>query len=211
MHSPARIGRPPDTDPAETKRRIIDAARDEFARRGYATATNRAIALASGVTTGAVYHHYNSKSELYCAVHADAHDRVYARFAETARGSESFIAALDSVLDVAVELNEGDPSLASFIAAARVDRRRHQELAMVIPDGRIRRSAFVDSLIEAGVATGEIAETRRAEVAAFVDVVFVGLNDAVSDDLPNQRKAIASIKSAMRGLLRAAADDGIDN
>ena len=43
---------------------------------------------------------------------------------------------------------------------------------------------------------------RRADVAAFVDVVFVGLNDAVSDDLRKQRQAITSIKSAMRGLLR---------
>jgi AcrR family transcriptional regulator len=211
VHGPARIGRPPDTDPAETRRSIVDAARSEFARRGYATATNRVIAVASGVTTGAVYHHYKSKAELYRAVHADAHDRVYARFAEMIRGSESFIAVFDAVLDVAVELNEGDPSLAAFIAAARVDRRRHQELAVVIPDDHIRRSAFVDSMIEVGVDTGEIAEPRRAEVAAFVDVVFVGLNDAVSDDLSKQRRAIASIKSAMRGLLGAAADDGTDN
>jgi AcrR family transcriptional regulator len=201
MHGAARIGRPPDTDPAETRRRIVDAAREVFARRGYAAATNRVIAVASGVTTGAVYHHYNSKAELYRAVHADAHDRVYARFAETARGTAAFIAVFDAVLDAAVELNEGDPSLAAFIGAARVDRRRHQELADVIPDDHIRRAAFVDSMIKIGLATGEVATPRRAEVAAFVDVVFVGLNDAVSDDLRKQRRAIASIKSAMRGLL----------
>ncbi len=201
---PARIGRPPDTDPAETRRRIIDAARHEFALRGYGAATNRAIAALSGVTTGAVYHHYNSKAELYRAVHAEAHDRVYARFAATAPRSVSFIDMFDAVLDVAAEMNEDDPSLAAFIGAARVDRRRHQELAAVIPDDRIRRAAFSDGLIRFGIATGEIAEPRRVEVAAFVDVVFVGLNDAVSDDLRQQRRAIAAIKSAMRGLLRAS-------
>lgn len=201
---PARIGRPPDTDPAETRRRIVDAARHEFALRGYAAATNRVIATLSGVTTGAVYHHYNSKAELYRAVHADAHDRVYARFAATARGLASFIDMFDAVLDVAAELNEGDPSLAAFIGAARIDRRRHQELAAVIPDDHIRRATFSGGLIEVGIATGEIAEPRRAEVAAFMDVVFVGLNDAVSDDLRQQRRAIASIKTAMRGLLAAS-------
>lgn len=204
MPGPARIGRPPDTDPAETRRRIVDAARHEFALRGYGAATNRAIAALSGVTTGAVYHHYNSKAELYRAVHVDAYDRVYARFTATARGLASFIGMFDAVLDVAAEMNEGDPSLAAFIGAARVDRRRHQELAEVVPDDRIRRAAFSDGLIEVGIATGEIAEPRRAEVAAFVDVVFVGLNDAVSDDLRQQRRAIAAIKSAMRGLLRAS-------
>ena len=199
---PARIGRPPDTDPAETRRRIVDAARHEFALRGYAAATNRVIATLSGVTTGAVYHHYNSKAELYRAVHADAHDRVYARFAATTRRLASFIDVFDAVLDVVAELNEADPSLATFIGAARVDRRRHQELAEVIPDDHIRRAAFSAGLIEVGIATGEITEPRRLEVAAFLDVVFVGLNDAVTGDLHEQRRAIASIKSAMRGMLR---------
>ena len=203
--APARIGRPPDTDPAETRRRIVDAARHEFARRGYVAATNRAIAALSGVTTGAVYHHYNSKAELYRAVHADAHDRVYERFEDSARGLTSFIEMFDAVLDVAAEINENDPSLAAFIGAARVDRRRHRELAAVIVDDRIRRGAFSDALIEVGIATGEIAEPCRAQVVAFVDVAFVGLNDAVSDDLARQRRAIASIKSAMRGLLRMGA------
>ena len=198
---PARIGRPPDTDPAETRRRIVDAARREFAQRGYAAATNRTIAAQSAVTTGAVYHHYGSKAELYRAVHADAHDRVYARFAGAACGSTSFIDMFDAVLDMAAEINEQDPSLAAFIGAARVDRRRHRELAVVIPDDRIRRGAFAEGLIEVGIATGEIVESCRAEVAAFVDVVFVGLNDAVSDDLRKQRLAITSIKSAIRGLL----------
>jgi AcrR family transcriptional regulator len=200
----ARIGRPPDTDPAETRRRIVDAARHEFARRGYVAATNRAIAALSGVTTGAVYHHYNSKAELYRAVHADAHERVYARFKDSASGLTSFIEMFDAVLDVAAEINEIDPSLAAFIGAARVDRRRHRDLAAVIPDDRVRRGAFSDGLIEVGLATGEIAESCRAEVAAFVDVVFVGLNDAVSDDLRRQRRAIESIKSAVRGLLARA-------
>ena len=51
----ARIGRPPDTDPAVTRRRILDVARREFAHRGYAAATNRSIAAAAKLTTGAVY------------------------------------------------------------------------------------------------------------------------------------------------------------
>lgn len=203
--APARIGRPPDTDPAETRRRIVDAARHEFAFRGYVAATNRAIAALSGLTTGAVYHHYSSKAELYSAVHTDAHDRVYARFTDAAAGLTSFIEMFDAVLDVAAAINADDPSLAAFIGAARIDRRRHRELAAVIPDDRIRRGAFSDRLIEVGVATGEIAEAQRGEIAAFVDVVFVGLNDAVSDDVGRQRRAIASIKSAMRGLLTAGA------
>ena len=36
-----RLGRPPDTDSADTRRRILDIARLAFAQRGYGAATNR--------------------------------------------------------------------------------------------------------------------------------------------------------------------------
>ena len=198
----ARVGRPPDTDPAETRRRIVDAARDEFAARGYVAATNRTIATAAGVTTGAVYHHYSSKTDLYLAVYTAVHDRVYAVLAATAGGLASFIAMFDAVLDAAAEMNAQDQTTAAFIGAARVDRRRHADLAAAIPDDRLRRTRFFGELIDVGIATGEIDPGRRAEVAALIDTVIVGLNDAVSDDLARQLVAIASVKRMMRAFVR---------
>ena len=203
-----RIGRPPDSDAAETRRRIIDAARRAFAAGGFAAATNREIAMASGVTTGAVYHHFGSKEALYLAVYTDAHDQVYDRFDASIAGRTTFLDMFDAVLDEAARVNRRDPSLAAFIGSARVDRRRYQELAAVIPDDRARRSAFFGRLVDRGVSTGEIAAERAAEVAVVVDTLILGLNDGAMDSVKRQLAAITAIKSAIRSLVRTKRSNG---
>lgn len=55
-------------DAAETARRILEVATTHFAERGYAAASVEDIAVAAGVTRGAVYHHYDSKPGLLEAV-----------------------------------------------------------------------------------------------------------------------------------------------
>jgi AcrR family transcriptional regulator len=203
-----RIGRPPDSDAAGTRRRIIDAARRAFAAEGFAAATNRGIAMASGVTTGAVYHHFGSKEALYLAVYTDAHDQVYDRFLASVDGRATFLDMFDAVLDEAAKVNRRDPSLAAFIGSARVDRRRHQELAVVIPDDRARRSAFFGTLVDRGVTTGEVAADRAAEVAVVVDTLILGLNDGAMDSMKRQLTAIAAIKSAIRSLVHTNRRNG---
>ena len=49
-----------------------------FARDGYEATTNRSIAKASGITSGAIYHYFDSKAELYAAVYEEVYDRVFA-------------------------------------------------------------------------------------------------------------------------------------
>jgi AcrR family transcriptional regulator len=203
----ARIGRPPDTDPAHTRRRILDAARHEFAHRGYAAAMLRFVAAAATLTTGAVYHHYASKADLYLAVHADAHDLVYERFRLAVRDGSSFVEMVDAMLDAAAEMNQEDPTLATFIAAARVDRRRHTELAELLPDDRVRRSRFFRTLLDAGTRSGEITGDERAQMEAFLHAAVVGLNDGASDDAARQRATINAIKAAVRGLVHTTQHD----
>ncbi|WP_406246245.1 TetR/AcrR family transcriptional regulator [Microbacterium sp. M] len=57
-------------DAAETARRILEVATTHFADHGFAAASVEEIARASGVTRGAVYHHYASKTGLFTAVAA---------------------------------------------------------------------------------------------------------------------------------------------
>ena len=55
-----------------------------FAKRGYAAVNVTAIARAAGVTTGALYHHFNSKAGLYQAVRLDLEERIVACMEEAA-------------------------------------------------------------------------------------------------------------------------------
>jgi len=52
-------------DSLKTRRRIVRAARAEFARRGVSQTTMEQIAAAAGVTRGAVYGHFRNKGELF--------------------------------------------------------------------------------------------------------------------------------------------------
>ncbi|MCH7600207.1 MAG: TetR/AcrR family transcriptional regulator [Myxococcales bacterium] len=53
---------------AGTRKEIIDAARQIFARDGFAAASLAEIVDRAGVTTGAVYHHFGGKKNLFIAV-----------------------------------------------------------------------------------------------------------------------------------------------
>ena len=139
-----RLGRPKEADSAATKRRILDVARAAFASGGYDSSTNRDLAAQVGITAGALYYYYPSKLDLYLAVHEDVQQRVYGRFNEAVDGARRFLDAFDSVLDVAHQLNEADPTIAAFIGVTRADMRRHAEISASLADHTERRNAFFE-------------------------------------------------------------------
>jgi AcrR family transcriptional regulator len=61
------MGRPANTDPAETRARIREGAAALFAELGLAGASMRAVAARAGVTIGTVHHHFGDKEGLYRA------------------------------------------------------------------------------------------------------------------------------------------------
>jgi AcrR family transcriptional regulator len=57
-----------DQNKAETRARLMAAARQEFARKGFAGTTLRTITSQAGVTTGAFYNNFRDKKEIYLAI-----------------------------------------------------------------------------------------------------------------------------------------------
>src|SRR6201997_1098776 len=51
-----------------TQQRILDAATEVFATRGFAAATMADVVAASGASVGSIYHHFGGKNELFLAV-----------------------------------------------------------------------------------------------------------------------------------------------
>ncbi|MBJ7369604.1 MAG: TetR/AcrR family transcriptional regulator [Ilumatobacteraceae bacterium] len=199
-----RLGRPPATDSGDTKRRILDIAREMFSVHGYEVATNRDIASAAGITSGALYHYFGSKLDLYLAVHEDVQAGVYESFSNATMNLETFTEMFLAVLEVAHDMNENDPSVARFIGAVRVDAQRHPEMAVALSPRSTQREVFFTRLIDLGVKTGEIDEQQRSFALAFLLTVLVGLTDAVSGDNAQHKQAIEAIKMVMTGdLLRS--------
>ncbi|MGI9600241.1 MAG: TetR/AcrR family transcriptional regulator [Acidimicrobiales bacterium] len=201
-NNPRRLGRPPASNSADTLARILTEARHCFAERGYEATTNRHLAARAEITTGAIYHYFGSKRDIYVAVDRDVGRQVYRRFSEAEAGADTFVGKFEAILEVALEMNRQDPSLARFLAAVRVDLDRHAELREVMGgEGRLRDNAFISGLVDHGVTTGEIAPADRDAMVAFAQTVLIGLTDAVSDDLVAQRAAIDAIRGLLEGSL----------
>ncbi|MFJ5305778.1 TetR family transcriptional regulator [Streptomyces sp. NPDC088350] len=60
-----RRGRPPRTESADTRDRILSAAREEFSERGYEKTSVRGIAKAAGVDPALVHHYFGTKEQVF--------------------------------------------------------------------------------------------------------------------------------------------------
>ena len=71
----------------ETRRRLLDAAGEVFAEKGFANATVREICRKAKANIAAVNYHFGDKEKLYAAVFADSHPKCRDLFdpAEVAR------------------------------------------------------------------------------------------------------------------------------
>ena len=195
----ARLGRPPASSSAETRGRIIDIARRAFADQGYEATTNRTIADEAGITTGALYHYFDSKLGIYRAVHDEVQERVYHLLATAERGADTFLEKLEAVYEAAYDLNRADASLAQFLGSARIDRRRIPELTEAFGGGDRRRERFFESIVDRGIETGEIQSADRDAMLSFINAFTIGLTDGVSSDHDEHRQAIDGLMLTLRG------------
>lgn len=200
----ARLGRPPASSSAETRGRIIDIARRSFADHGYEATTNRIVANEAGITTAAIYHYFDSKLAIYEAVLDEVQERVYHLLATAEREAGTFAEKLEAVLEAAHELNRADASLAQFLGAARIDRRRIPELAEALGSGDRRRESFFEGIVDRGIETGELGQADRAAMISFIDAFTIGLTDGLSADHTEHRQAIDGFMLALRGWVKPA-------
>ncbi len=67
MTAPRRRGRPSASSTGDTRQAIIDAARTQFAAKGFTGASLRAIAAQAGVDASLISHYFGDKSQLLVA------------------------------------------------------------------------------------------------------------------------------------------------
>jgi AcrR family transcriptional regulator len=72
----------------ETRQALIDAARLQFAERGYSGASTEEIVGAARVTRGALYHHFKGKDDLFRAVYEEVERAVVEQVARDASSAD---------------------------------------------------------------------------------------------------------------------------
>ena len=71
-----------------TQQRILDAATEVFATRGFTAATMADVVTGSGASIGSIYHHFGGKSELFLAIFEQMADAVDRRIDAAMRQAE---------------------------------------------------------------------------------------------------------------------------
>lgn len=149
---PRRRGRPPASDSAVTRERILQAAQKFFAESGYEATTFQAIAVEVGLTRPAINNYFHSKSALYTAVARRVSDTVLDAI-HTASDAPNLAEQLVTFIRVAIRGECPDPSLAGFLVQSAVD-------APHLPANHAEAAALIERFIRVAVS----AAAERGEI-----------------------------------------------
>jgi len=177
-----------------TRARVIEAARKFFADKGYAPATNKLIADAAGVTSGALYYYFGSKGELFAAVCDDSFDFILGRYTAELTEPADIRGLLRDLMATSMKLNRECPSLAAFVATASLEARRHPELAPSMERHVRRRNLLLTERVMASQEAGLIAGDADAiRVGALIGVLLRGFSHAATETTPDELEAMAAL------------------
>lgn len=195
-----RRGRPADSD-GLTGQRILRAARQCFAESGYVAASTHMVAARVGLTTGALYHHFGSKRELYLAVFEEVEQFIYERFRAATEPHATFAAKVDALLEETVRLSKADPTVAGFALSVTGDLARHPDLMEALESAWRRRDSFFAELVDIGIAGGEVAAADRRLMFDTLTTMVTGLIVVGAGVPAAQTRAVKGLKRLLAGTL----------
>jgi AcrR family transcriptional regulator len=199
-----RLGRPPGADGAETRRKLIEAARDHFARDGYAMTTLKDIATSLGMTTGAVYHYFPSKTELFIAVAEDTAEAFTAAMNEQVDPDAPFKIRSKETFDVIALLNARMPNMAAFVLTLDLEGPRYPELAETQKRLTETRDAFFRQLVADAARRKEFRDGIRTEaVTDLIETLRLGMArfQAQTGSVRRHRAMVSALEALLQGEL----------
>lgn len=163
-------------DAEVTKRNLLDAGLIVFSQKGFAATRVEDIAKQANVTTGAIYHHFEGKSDLYSAL-VDLNSAKANQLAEQILqegGTPATIlrhllvrlfqfAEEDEEYRAVVELSI---NMTGFVPEL-------DEITEQILEGRRQLAQFLSNLIREGIKAGEFRHDVSPEDAALALVGFM--------------------------------------
>lgn len=192
---------------AEVRRRLLDAAEQVFAERGYAEARLADIARIAGFTKGAVYSNFGSKHELYAElISGQVSSNLATSLAEViARNSPRAI--VEDTADVLAECIVTETALLRLIVEFGTRAEHDEEIrAAYVAMVRRNREQLAQVLAEATAHLG----VELAVPAEQVTLLIMGLRHGLGAMYASDRDTVSprlvrdTIAAALRGLLRPA-------
>jgi AcrR family transcriptional regulator len=180
-------GRPPAAKAAETRERIVQAAREVFSELGYDAATFQAIAIRADITRPAINHYFASKRVLWSEVVEQTNALVVSAGTARAQAETNLLARLSAFFAVAMQADSEDRSAAAFLVTSVLESQRHPELSNDDHDSLKASREFMSWAVNDAIKRGEL--TTDTDVDHLVEMLvaltwgmgfyagFVGNND----------------------------------
>jgi AcrR family transcriptional regulator len=176
-HSPAGRGRgrPVGADSAETRARILRAARDVINERGYGAANFQAVASRAGLSRPTMHYYFHTREEIYDCLVAEAYSIVAECIAQAKR-EDTLLKQLSAFVATAYRSGFADRSMMRFTVTARLESRRSPSLRENPGPVVSAVQAFYASIVDEAMARGEIpADTDADAVVHMLLAMFLGM------------------------------------
>jgi len=176
-----------------TRDRILEAALEVFARKGYHRAAVDDIVRGSGTSKGAVYHHFPNKEALFLALVEDLAERMAAAVAQAIASSSGALGKVEAALTAGLETFAAHRDLARILLleSARVGpacERKRLEI-----QGRF--ADLIQGYLDQAIEEGAIApiDTRIATLAWLGAINQLVIESLASDELDLMRQVVPAL------------------
>ncbi|MBX9919559.1 MAG: TetR/AcrR family transcriptional regulator [Mycolicibacterium frederiksbergense] len=164
-------GRPRAANGAETRERIIHAARQVFSELGYDASTFQAIAERANLTRPAINHYFTNKKDLYGQVLASTNTALFEAGVEAAAAETTLTGKLSAFMTGMLAAHREFDSAAAFLVTSMLEAYRHPELKNDEYAPREDVRAFLSTAVSDAADNGQLA--ADADAAALVEMLLV--------------------------------------
>ncbi len=188
----------------QTRERLLRAAADVFAERGYDGTRVADIAAAAGVSNGALYSHFSSKAELLLAA-LRAHGR---RELADLLAADPGRPVTELLLQAGRSLPQRCDNRGYLVVEALMAARRDSDVAGPMGDYTAERIDWLARLIEAGQADGQVDPALSPTALAHF-CLLLALGSSLLPAEPHQVDD-AAWSALLTRLVSAVATAGVD-
>ena len=168
-------GRPVGSDSEATRVRILGAAREVIAERGYHATTFQQIALRAGVSRPTLHYYFATREQVYEILLRDAYARV-AECAVAAQRESGLRDQLRVFVEQMQQLSLPDAVAMRFLVTARLEHHRGRPRTDAADAVVASVHGFYHSIVMQAIAHGELAaDCDPRAVADMLAAVFWGM------------------------------------
>ncbi|MDX9898735.1 MAG: TetR/AcrR family transcriptional regulator [Spirochaetia bacterium] len=162
-----------DRIPDEKRRRVLESAKSAFAHNGFAGTNVNHVAAAAGISVGALYKYFRTKTDLFLAI-VEEYEFLLGGALDSIFGSEpTFLGRVENLLRAAIASALEDPELIKIYVDCTTEELSGIAVQL---SGRIETvsATMYRRMIAEAVASGEVAaDIDPASSAYLLDNIFL--------------------------------------